>query len=331
MKENFNILGFDIGGTKVAVTLATSNGKILASERMSSKDISPNIVLPELVKIGKNLLKSANIAISDLRTIGIGAPAPHDVEKGIIIAPGNMPLWRNVAIKDYMANAFGVDTYFENDANAGALAEWFFGAGRGCKNMIYLTMSTGIGGGLICNGHLVQGGSLQGGEAGHFVLDPNGPECGCGLKGCYEAFCGGRTIAKRLQKELANKPNCAIVKEVKGDLDKIDLRVLENAVRANDEFAVKFWDDMMLRNAQAIGGFINLFNPDRIVLGTLAWATGDLFMKPLKKYLPRFSWSRIAKNCEITVSALGREIGEYSSISVALNNLYEQGEWELTK
>ncbi len=102
-------------------------------------------------------------------------------------------------------------------------------------------------------------------------------------------------------------------------------------MRKNDDFAVKFWDEMMLRNAQAIGGYINLFNPERIVLGTLAWATGDLFMNPLKKYLPRFAWERIAKDCDITVSVLGREIGEYSSICVALNNLYEQGKWNLTK
>ncbi len=321
MKEGiFYVLGFDIGGTKIAICLGTSDGKIIASTRVGNKDKDPNVVLPNLVKKGNELLSDNNLTTKDIKAIGIAAPAPHDVKKGIILNPANMPLWRNVKIKEYLENNFNIPVFFENDANAGALAEWFFGAGDNVQNMIYLTMSTGIGGGIICNGELVQGTSFDAGEIGHTVIDIDGPECQCGLKGCYEAFCGGRALALRLQNELKNEPENAIVKAA-GSVDKIDMIALEKAVRDKDEYALKVWDNMILRNAQAIGGLVNIFNPDVIVLGTLPWATGDLFMKPFMEYLPRFCWEKSIEKVKITVSVLGRSIGEYAGVCVALNGL----------
>ncbi len=150
-----------------------------------------------------------------------------------------------------------------------------------------------------------------------------------GMKGCYEAFCGGRALAQRMQKELADKPNHKVIELAGGDIENVDMKALEFAVRAGDEYAVKLWDEMCFRNAQAFGTFINTFNPDMIVLGTIAIAAGDLFMEPVLKYLPQFCWSGPLKTCKITTSALGKQIGEYAGIAVALNFLYEKGEWEL--
>ncbi len=328
MNKTFPILGIDVGGTKVALCLGMSDGTIISTARIANKDRSSDEVLPEIVIEGKKLLKNANIAEEDLKAIGIGSPAPHDIKNGIILNPANMPLWRNVKIKEYLSKAFNKEVFFNNDANAGALAEWIFGAGAGGDSMIYLTMSTGIGGGIIMNGSLLEGVGGNAGEMGHFCIDKDGPQCGCGMRGCYEVYCGGRSVANRLKEELANKPESAIVKEA-GDLENIDMIALENAVRSGDDFAVKYWDNMMLRNAQAIGGYMNVFNPERIVLGTLAWATGDMFMNPLKKYLPQFTWEANINECSIEVSKLGREIGEYAGLSVALYGLYKEGKWQL--
>ena len=328
MTAPFPILGFDIGGTKIAVCLGTSNGRILASGRVDNKERHPDDVLPELVAMGKKLIADAGLKISDVVALGIGSPAPHDIPNGLITKPTNMKKWVNVPIRDYLKNAFGIEAYMENDANAGALAEWFFGAGKKCRNLLYLTMSTGIGGGIITNGHLVQGHDYLAGEVGHFSIDLNGPMCNCGIRGCYEAYCGGRALAQRMQRELADKPDHPIVKYANGNYDDIDMICLVKAVRDGDDYACKLWEEMSLRNAQGIGSLINIFNPEMIVLGTLAWAVGDLFMEPMLKHLPKFCWDVQRQGCKIIPSALNRQIGEYAGISVALNYLYEQGRFQ---
>ncbi|OGV52185.1 MAG: hypothetical protein A2X49_05935 [Lentisphaerae bacterium GWF2_52_8] len=329
MDTSFPVLGFDIGGTKIAVCLGDSKGKILGAKRVVNKDRGPDEVIPELVSTGKELLSKAGLKGSDLRAIGIGSPAPMDIPNGLILCPTNMKKWTRVPIRDIMAESFGVKAYFDNDANAAALAEWIFGAGKGCHNMIYLTMSTGIGGGIIANGHLLHGKSWMAGENGHVVLDINGPKCNCGLNGCYEAFCGGVALANRMQRELAGQPGHPIVQAAGGKIEDIDVVALVKAVRAKDPYSLKLWDEMCMRNAQAIGIFLNTFNPEKIVLGTIALSTGDLFMKPLKEYLPRFCWPEMLNACDITVSGLGSHIGEYSGICVALNSLYEEGKWQM--
>ena len=243
MSNSFPVLGFDIGGTKIAVCLAMSDGKILASGRVDNRMRKPDEVLPDLVKEGKRLLKEAGIAGDQLRAIGIDSPSPMDFEKGLICSPCNMNGWDDVPIRDYLAKEFQTEAFFDNDANGAGLAEWIFGAGQGCKNMLYLTMSTGIGGGIICNGKLVRGSKYLAGEVGHFCLDPHGPKCNCGLTGCYEAFCGGLATANHIREELAKKPELSMItKLVEGDLSKIDNAVLEKAVRAGDDYAVRFWD-----------------------------------------------------------------------------------------
>lgn len=329
MDTAFPVLGFDIGGTKIAVCLATSDGKILGSTRVDNKNRPPEVVLPELVQAGHLLLSEAGIPAGGLKAIGIGSPSPMDFLKGMILTPPNMKTWRNVAIRDYLAKEFGVEAFFDNDANGGGLAEWFFGSGRGCENLLYLTMSTGIGGGVIANGKLVRGKTFLAGEVGHITIDVNGPKCNCGMTGCYEAFCGGRALAQRMQRELADKPDSFIVKAVGGNLDDIDVGVLVKAVKAKDPYALALWEEFCMRNAQAIGMFLNIFNPDMIVLGTIPLHTGDLFMKPFMKHLPPFAWKETIDACRIRTSELGSHIGEYASVAIALNFLHERGDWKL--
>lgn len=329
MAKPFPVMGFDIGGTKIAICLGLSDGKILGSTRVDNKDRLPAEVLPELVIAGKQLLADSNIDGDELRAIGIGSPSPMDFEKGIIQTPCNMKLWVDVAIRDYLANAFGVEAFFDNDANAAGLAEWIFGAGQNTRDMLYLTMSTGIGAGIIANGKLLRGASYYGGEVGHMILDIAGPRCNCGLTGCYEAYCGGRAIAQRLQAELATSPDSMILKAAGGKIENIDMKALEIAVRANDPYACKVWDDMIERNAQAMGMLLNIFNPAIIALGTIAVHSGDLFMKPLLERTPKYAWKQMSEACTITQSKLGGKIGEYSGIAVALYFLYERGDWSL--
>lgn len=318
------IVGFDIGGTKIGISIGDTSGKILGAARLPNVDTYPDETLALMVSEVKRLVAEAGLKLSDFAAFGISAPFPADAARGIMTRPANNPRWINVPILDYMKKSLGLPGCFENDANCGALAEWFFGAGKGCSDFIYLTMSTGIGGGIVSSGRLVRGGAaLSAGEIGHICIQLDGRKCNCGQYGCYESYCGGRALAQRMREEIGDHPDSFIAKEANGDMSKIDMILLEKAVRANDPYALALWEESAVRNAQAFGILINALNPQKLVLGTLAWAIGDLYTDPIKKHLPRFCWPEPLAACQIVNSELKRDIGSYAGLAAALNFLKE--------
>jgi len=319
--DNFAVLGFDVGGTKIAVCVADSQGQILAHQRVSSQG-SYQQVLPLLVAAGRAVVAEAGLDMDAIRACGICAPGPLDIDKGLLLKSPNMA-WDDVPIRDDLGRDLGVQTFLQNDANAGVLAEWLFGAAQGFRHVIYLTMSTGIGGGIVADGQLVEGITGQAGELGHAILDLNGPLCGCGMRGCLEAYCGGRNVARRLQQLLADQPEHAIMRmpEVQGDLSKLSFQVLREAARREIPLALEMWDEICLRLAQGIGLYMMTFNPEVIVLGTSAFYAGDFLLAPVRRYLPRFAWAQMLQPCRLEVTALGSKIGEMAGISVALYGL----------
>lgn len=326
MNKPLYLLGYDVGGTKIAVSLGTSEGKILGTERIENKDTYPEVILPLMVEVSRKLVRDAGMEMKDIRAFGVSTPGPADIVNGIMTNPPNNRHWKNVPVKQYLSEHLGIEGFFENDANCGALAEWFYGAGKDCNDFLYLTMSTGIGAGIIASGKLVRGTGFYGGEVGHFVIQQNGRKCNCGLHGCYESYCGGRAIAQRIQEELKDQPNHPLIAFAGGKLEDVDMVALEKGIRSGDEYSVRIWDEVCRRNAQAFGAFINIFNPKKLVLGTIAWAFGDLFMEPVKKYLPEYCWNEMLKDCELVPSALRRDIGAYAGTAAALYFLKENGE-----
>lgn len=313
-------LGFDIGGTKIGMGFVSENGKFIAGDKFENINTKPEDVLPLLVSKVKNMAAEKNINLADIPSFGISAPGPADIPNGILTSPPNNPYWRNVPILQYLQDNLQLKGFFENDANAAAIAEGYFGAGKNSKDYIYLTMSTGIGAGIVTNGTLVQGAGFFGGEFGHTILYRNGRQCNCGLKGCYEAYCGGRAVADDLRRKLADKPDSLIMR-LAGTPDKIEMKTLVQAVRENDSFALAYWDEMMQNHAQALGTLINIFNPSKIILGTFAWASGDLFFDPLRKYIVDYAWKEMLEQCDIVPSALRHDIGYYAGAAVALYNM----------
>ncbi len=312
-------LGFDIGGTKIGIGLVSASGKLIAGERVDNVNTKPEEILPQLAAIAKKLIAENNISYDDIPAFGISTPGPADIPNGIITTPPNNPFWRNVPILKYLQDALNIKGYFENDANAAAIAEGYFGAGRNSKDYVFLTMSTGIGAGIVTNGTLIQGTGFFGGEYGHTVLYPNGRQCNCGLKGCYEAYCGGRAIADDLRRKLADKPDSRIM-QIAGTPENIDMKALVQAVKEKDEFALAYWDEMIRNNAIAMGSLLNIFNPSKLILGTIVWATGDLFLAPLKEYIKDYAWKEVLAQCDIVCGELRENIGYYAGSAVALYN-----------
>ena len=209
--ETKKVLGVDIGGTKIAICIADTNGEIVASDRVPSGATTPyEQVIPQIIDVAKKVVAKAGLQLSDIIGCGICAPGPLDMKGGRIMKSPNLA-WDAVPIRDDLVKGLNMPVYMDNDANAGVLAEWFFGSAKGKKDVIYLTMSTGVGGGIVSGGKLVTGATGIAGELGHIILDINGPMCGCGQCGCLEAYCGGRSVALRLQDRLRYRPDNAIL------------------------------------------------------------------------------------------------------------------------
>ena len=315
------LVGVDIGGTKISVCVGDAAGNIRAAQRFPIAEVASSYPagLSRIVEVTKAVLDQADLTMQDVASVGIAAPSPMDNRRGLLLAPTNIKGWGIAPIVADLAKQLDKPVRMFNDANACALAEFRFGCGRDIKNLIYLTNSTGMGGGLIINGQVLEGADDTAGEVGHCVLDPNGPPCPCGLNGCFEAYCGGRNMAQRIQERiLAGGIQTRILDHAGGKIDQIAMPALLAAVRENDAFAIEVWDEYVLRMAQGIGILIMTLNPELVILGTIAIHAGDLFMDPWLKLLPKFAWSAPLKTCRIAVSSLGASIGDYSALAVAM-------------
>lgn len=312
-------LAIDLGGTKTAVCVGNTDGTLVAHSRMpTGADEPPEGWLDRLSELLQRVLSEAGCGIADLSSVGLAVPGPMSVKRGMVLEPPNMPAWRNVPIKEWVEELTGLPVHINNDANAAGLAEYFFGEFKGTPDLVYLTMSTGVGGGIISGGQLVQGADDLGGEVGHIVLNPDGPPCPCGLRGCFEMYCGGRNVIQQVRTRLQPGAASLILEESGGTPDEITISAIARAAGRGDALAREFWDAYIDRLAQGIGLLAMSFNPSVVVLGTVAIHLGDILLKPLRERLPRYAWRLAIERLAIRPSALGPQIGELGALALAL-------------
>lgn len=312
------LLGIDIGGTKLALALGDDAGEPLRSERLPmALSGDPDRDLTAMAEAIERFLAAGPTGEGGpLRRIGAAVPGPADPARGVLINPPNLPNWHDVPIGPWLGERFGAPAAIENDANAAALAEARFGAGRGVDDLVYLTMSTGIGGGVIANGALVRGAFGAAGEAGHMALEPDGLPCACGLRGCFEAHCGGNAWRDRLRVEAAADGRMA---ELAGGRDAITPRQVVEAAREGDAEAGAAMAAWVRDLAKGIAPIVMLLEPRRIVLGTIAVAAGDaLCFAPLRRELTTRLWPHQAERLEIVPAELGASLPERAGLAVAL-------------
>ncbi|HNR94329.1 MAG TPA: ROK family protein [Kiritimatiellia bacterium] len=303
------ILGIDIGGTKTSVCAGDADGRILFSARMPSlPERGPDDWMKRLFRLAQEVLAESGIDLTDVRSIGISAPGPLSVQRGALLSPPNMTGWETVPVIAPVQDHFGRPVYMNNDANAGVLAEWLWGGCAGTKDMIFLTMSTGLGAGIIAGGTLVQGACDMGGEAGYHVLDPMGPASPCGHRGSFEAFCGGKNAADRFSRRM-KYPRPA------------DFRHFMDEVRRKNPIALEEWEIYIEHLAQGIGNLIMILNPSIILLGTIAMHTGSIIFDELSRRLPAYTVPEALKACRIEAATLGRYLGDHAALAVAAKNM----------
>ena len=311
------ILGFDIGGTKCAVITANVSGgeiKLLKKEKCATRfDISPEEMIDSLIRSAENILEGTRP-----EKIGISCGGPLDSRNGIILGPPNLPGWDEVHISERISRHFGVPALLQNDANACAVAEWKFGAGRGTRNMIFLTFGTGLGAGLILDGRLYTGTNDNAGECGHLRLERFGP-VGYGKQGSFEGFCSGGGLAQlgcAMARERVQRGICPAYYQ-NGESG-VTAKSIADAAHARDETALEVYRVCGEYLGRGLAVLVDLLNPERIVLGSIFARSGDLLRDTMEKALEAEALAASRACCGIVPAELGESIGDYAALATAL-------------
>lgn len=310
-------IGIDIGGTKCAVV---SGEKINGTMEIKSKIRFETVGMPPEQAIKR--FDEAVVKLSEndkIDAIGISCGGPLDSEAGIILSPPNLIGWDEVHITEHFKEKFAVPAYLENDANACALAEWMFGAGRGTQNMVFLTFGTGLGAGLIINGKLYSGTNGMAGEVGHIRLSEYGPS-GYGKCGSFEGFCSGGGIAalarEKTREALQNGVKPAYCRSVE-ELDGITAKTVADAAKCGDATALEIYRQCGEKLGYGLSVIIDILNPEAIVIGSIFARSKNLLWDSAKKVINKEALSASAEVCRVVPALLGEQIGDYAALAVA--------------
>lgn len=312
--------GIDIGGTKSAVLLISEKGEILERKEIPTTK-GENNWRPTIDFFIDTIRDYAQR--KELSGIGISCGGPLDSRKGMICSPPNLPGWDNVPILEILKGEFDIPAALQNDANAGALAEWRYGAGKGYKNVIFLTFGTGLGAGLILDGKLYSGTNDNGGEAGHIRLAEEGP-IGYNKRGSFEGFCSGTGLSQLMALELL------CLKEQIGEKEMLQKYKEPGRVTGKDVYQWAMEGDQLslavIRKSGEYFGkglsiLIDLLNPEVIIVGSMAVRLGDLLLNPARKVIEKEALPEAIGVCKIVPAELGESIGDYAALSVALEAL----------
>lgn len=319
-----NILGFDIGGTKCAVVLGKTDcaetGIQIADKQAFPTEPGPQKTIAKLFDTAHRILERNGLTTDEIIGIGISCGGPLDSKNGIVLSPPNLPGWDEIHIVEMTEKHFGVKAFVQNDANACAMAEWKYGAGKGYDNVIFFTFGTGMGAGLILDGKLYSGTTDLAGEVGHIRLSERGP-VGFGKEGSFEGWCSGGGIAQvgqiyaRKRIQMGEKvAYCASL----ADLPSVTAKSIADAAYNGDETAVEVYRTISEQLGYGLSTIIDILNPQIIILGSIYGRAKDLIDPHMLKVLERESISYSVKACRIVPAALSENIGDMAALVLGI-------------
>jgi len=312
-------IGIDLGGTKIITALVDTEGRIIFRDyRETEAARGPAAVMARMIDAASRVMNGGGVAAAQISAVGVAAPGPIDARSGIVTTPPNLPGWKDMPLRQLIQDELGLPTALENDANAAALAEHRFGAGRGTKHMIYVTASTGIGGGFILNGELYNGATGGAGEIGHMTILPQGPHCGCGNRGCLEALASGRAIARDARERVKCGVPTLIADLAEGDLERISAKLVAQAAAQGDMEAQEILDEAMTYLGVGMANLVNLFNPELIVIGGGLTKMGARLFDPVRRIIDRRAFRTAAQVVKIVPAQLGDDVGVLGAAAVAM-------------
>jgi len=310
------IVGIDLGGTNIVTGCVAADGGAVHGVQSvpTGAEEGPDAVV-------RRIIASARASIADLQRqvpgaeligIGCGAPGPLDTRSGVVLLTPNLG-WVNMPLRRHLSDGLGLRTALDNDANCAVLGEWWCGAARGTRIALGLTIGTGIGGGIIIDGRLYHGASDIAGEFGHMTIDANGRRCKCGNYGCVEAYASGPNIALRAVEAIESGSASSLVELVHGDLTRVTAQVVYQAAQAGDDLALEVVRDTAKFLGAAVGGLINIFNPEAVVIMGGVTLAGDNLFEPLRREVIRRAFKPAVQVCRIVPGELTGVAGVYGA------------------
>jgi glucokinase len=320
------MIGIDIGGTKCRVSLGTLTGDTLSiessREARSTAGYSPQDMLKQLLRDVEVL---SGGSYDKIQAIGISCGGPLDQGRGIILSPPNLPGWDEIHITEFFQGHTGISACLYNDANAGALAEWKYGAGKGCRDLVFITFGTGIGAGLILDGRLYSGASGQAGEIGHLRLTDYGPP-GYGKMGSLEGFCSGGGIVKlarsMVEAELQQGRSPGFCPSPEG-MEGITAKTLGDAAEQGDPLARRIYREVGAKLGLGLSVVIDVLNPEIIIIGSIFTRSQNLLWPAAREVIEREALPLARQVCRIEPSMLGDGIGNYAALAAAQYGIEE--------
>jgi len=312
-------LGIDLGGSKILTAVADEQGKMLSRDHsITPAAKGQGTVIQSIFNSISRTLSQAGIAASELAAIGIGAPGLSNPDTGILFTSPNLPGWHDVPLRDIMEKELGKKAFLINDANAAALGELHFGAAKGTRNFIYVTLSTGIGGGIVIDGKVYTGATGVAGEIGHMTIDDDGPLCKCGNKGCWESLASGTALVREARQQIKQGAKTSILTHAGGLMEKVTAEVIHQAAQAGDGLA----QELIARTGYYVGvglaSLINLFNPELIVIGGGLSNIGDMLLEPAYRTAGERAFEPSYEAVRFAPAKLGRNSGVLGAAIFAL-------------
>ena len=307
------VLALDIGGTKLAVAVVTADGAThgLLIEP-THRERGPEPVLRHLLDMGHRAIAASGV--DEIAAVGLSCGGPLDAPSGVVLSPPHLPGWIDIPLGRYAADEFGVPFALENDATAAALGEHRFGAGRGVSTMVYLTISTGVGGGAVIDGRLHRGAAGNGGELGHVTVRRDGRLCSCGRRGCVEAYASGTSIAERAREALAEDGTSSLATVLE-----VTAADVAREAAAGDHLAARLWAETVDLLGAAVTDLVNVLEPELVVLGGGVTRSGAMLLDPVRRIVHTEAMGPAAAAVRVEMSALGDAVCVVGAGAVALD------------
>jgi glucokinase len=315
-------LAFDLGGTNLRCAIVTGDGEVQAEERaLTEGERGVDVVIDHMADLIE-LVASQGDLPGDV-PVGVAAPGPLDPNTGIVRFSPNLSGWTNVPLRSRLEELTGRTVHLGNDANSAALGEFYFGSARDAQNLVYIALGTGVGGGVISSGRLIDGINGLGGELGHTCVNLDGPRCSCGASGCIEAYCSGWAIA-RDGMALVRSGRGNAIRDAAARGDEIDARAVSDAADLGDQGALLILERAGHALGAGLANFANIFNPEMIVIGGGLARIGDPLLGPAERAFHAFALPAIAEATTITASSLGTRTGIFGAAAIVFHQQNQQ-------
>lgn len=314
-------LGIDLGGTNIAAAVVDENYKIIGTGKVKTNCPRPaEEIAEDMYKAGMMAVESCGLKLDDIAEVGVGAPGSVNPKDGFICYSNNLG-FVNLPLGEMLEKKFGRKVFLENDANAAAYGEQLAGAGKGTRQFVAITLGTGVGGGVIINGHILSGMNSAGGELGHAVIVKDGEPCTCGRNGCWEAYASATALIRQTKAAMLDDKQSKMWEIVDGDIEAVNGRTAFDGMRAGDETAtavVKAYCDYV---ACGLANVINIFQPEVICIGGGISKEGETLVAPIREYVERERYSKnVEKQTVIKAATLGNDAGIIGA--AFLGNIY---------